>query len=68
MDSSDFPKKAKMWLSLLLIMAGISMYWAWGLLYGGWNLLSQEYLGVWAIVSVLIGSGVVGLLIVKYEE
>jgi len=68
MAIADFPRKAKMWFSLLLIIAGLAMYWSWGLLYGAWNPLAQDYLGVWAIVSVLVGSGVLGLLIIKYEE
>jgi hypothetical protein len=63
MEGSDFPKKAKMVISVLLIVAGFAMYWAWGLIYGSWNIFEKEFIGVYTIVVVLIVFGVLGLLL-----
>jgi hypothetical protein len=63
MEGSDFPKKAKMVISVLLIVAGFAMYWAWGLIYGSWNIFEKEFIGVYTIVVVLIIFGVLGLLL-----
>jgi hypothetical protein len=63
MEGSDFPKKAKMAISVLLIIAGFAMYWAWGLIYGSWNIFEKEFIGVYTIVVVLIIFGVLGLLL-----
>jgi hypothetical protein len=63
MEGSDFPKKAKMAISVLLIVAGFAMYWAWGLIYGSWNIFEKEFIGVYTIVVVLIIFGVLGLLL-----
>jgi hypothetical protein len=63
MEGSDFPNKAKMAISVLLIVAGFAMYWAWGLIYGSWNIFEKEFIGVYTIVVVLIVFGVLGLLL-----
>lgn len=63
MEGSDFPNKAKMAISVLLIVAGFVMYWAWGLIYGSWNIFEKEFIGVYTIVVVLIVFGVLGLLL-----
>jgi UPF0716 family protein affecting phage T7 exclusion len=68
MEGSDFPRKAKMVISILLIVAGFAMYWAWGLIYGSWNILEKEFIGVYSIVVVLIVFGVLGLLLSRKQE
>jgi len=63
MEGSDFPRKAKMAISVLLIVSGFAMYWAWALIYGSWNILDKEFIGVYTVVVVLIVFGVLGLLL-----
>lgn len=63
MDESAFPRRAKMAISVILIIAGFAMYWAWGLIYGSWNIFDREFIGVYAIVIVLIAFGILGLLL-----
>lgn len=62
-EGSDFPRKAKIAISIILIVAGIAMYWAWGLIYGSWNIFEKEFIGVYTVVVVLIVFGVLGLLL-----
>ncbi|MEM0448741.1 MAG: hypothetical protein QW520_02845 [Methanomassiliicoccales archaeon] len=64
MAENVFPKKAKLWLSLLLILGGFAMWWGWGLMYGTWNIFERESMGVYAIVVTLLGLGMLGLLLV----
>ncbi|MCJ7517249.1 MAG: hypothetical protein MUO18_04710 [Methanomassiliicoccales archaeon] len=68
MEGSDFPRKAKLAISVLLIIAGFAMYWAWGLIYGSWNILEKEFIGVYSIVVVLIVFGVLGLLLSRKQK
>jgi predicted Co/Zn/Cd cation transporter (cation efflux family) len=68
MEGSDFPRKAKLAISVLLIIAGFAMYWAWGLIYDSWNILEKEFIGVYSIVVVLIVFGVLGLLLSRKQK
>ena len=63
MADNLFPQKAKMGLSLLLIVGGILMYVGWGIAYGSWNMFDKNYIGVYAIVVVLLALGVLGTLL-----
>ena len=63
MADNLFPQKAKMGLSLLLIVGGILMYVGWGIAYGSWNMFDKNYIGVYAIVVVLLALGVLGILL-----
>jgi hypothetical protein len=68
MAENHFPQKVKMGLSLLLILAGILMYVGWGIAYGSWNMFSANYIGVYAIVIVLLVLGVLGFFLSKEES
>jgi len=68
MAESQFPRKAKMAISVVLIVAGFAMYWGWGIIYGSWNVFEKEYIGVYSIVVVLIGFGLLGLLLSLREQ
>lgn len=68
MEGSDFPRKAKLAISVLLIISGFAMYWAWGLIYGSWNILEKEFIGVYSIVVVLIVFGILGLLLSRKQK
>jgi hypothetical protein len=68
MAENLFPQKVKKGLSLLLILAGILMYVGWGIAYGSWNMFSPSYIGVYAIVIVLLALGVLGFLLSTEES
>ncbi len=61
--ATPFPRKAKVFLSLLLIVAAFAMYWGWGLIYGTWDIFARESMGVYAIVVTLLAFGILGLLL-----
>lgn len=68
MGGSEIGRKVKLSVSVLLIFLGFLMYYGWGLIYGSWNIFSREYIGVYAIVIVLVLSGLFGLLLTIKES
>ena len=62
-ESSETPRKILFAFSILLIMAGLIMYFVWGILYNSWNILLVENMGVYAVTIILICFGIVGALL-----
>lgn len=67
MESSEFFKNLKMFISIALIFLGFAMFYVWGLIYGSWNIFAREYIGVYSIVIVLVLSGIIGLILTVKE-
>ncbi|MFW5914358.1 MAG: hypothetical protein ACOCSO_01040 [Thermoplasmatota archaeon] len=67
MENSTFPRNAKLLISVALLVGAFAMYWAWGLMYGSWNMFAPEYIGVYSIVGTLFFFGIVGLLLTLRE-
>jgi uncharacterized ion transporter superfamily protein YfcC len=68
MEDPAFPAVVKKTLSVLLIVAGAFLYLIWGIVYGAWNPFSNDYIGIYAVMVVLIGIGAMGLVILRLEE
>jgi hypothetical protein len=49
----------------LLLLLGILFYFSWGVLYGTWNPLTKENIGVYAVTVVLVGFGLTGMLLYR---
>ena len=47
----------------LLLALGLSIYLAWGIMFGSWNLFDRANLGIYAVTVVLCGFGIVGILL-----
>jgi len=65
MAEVHFPRRIAFAFYLLLFLGGIIFYLSWGLAYGSWNLLAHEWVGVYAVVIMLVGFGLVGMLLYK---
>ncbi len=59
-ESAETLRKILFASSILLIMAGLIMYFVWGILYNSWNILLVENMGVYAVTIILICFGIVG--------
>ena len=68
MEGSNLARNVKLFVSIALIFLGFVMFYGWGLMYGSWNIFAKEYIGVYAIVIVLVLAGVVGLLLTARES
>jgi len=62
-ESAEMPRKILFAFSILLIMAGLIMYFVWGILYNSWNILLVENMGVYAVTIILICFGIVGVFL-----
>jgi hypothetical protein len=67
MAESNLPKRFTLILSLLLIVGAIAFWIAWGVGFEGWNIFSSEYMGVYAIVVVMLAFGLLGLALYKLK-
>jgi CHASE2 domain-containing sensor protein len=56
------------WFYVGLILVGISFYIGWGLFFQTWNLFDPEAAGVYAVLIVLVGFGIVGTLLYSMKE
>jgi hypothetical protein len=68
MAQPAFLQKLKLGISVLLIISGIAMYWGWGLMYGSWNFFDPVFVPVYGITIVLLLFGVLGILLVRYQN
>lgn len=68
MAEVDFPEKAQKGISILLIIGGVAMYLGWGIAYGSWNFFEPRYIGVYAIVVIMLLFGGLGLLLLKNKK
>lgn len=63
MAESVLGRRAKILISLLMLITGLAFYWGYALFYGEWNLLAPGNDGVYSVVVFFAGSGVLGLLL-----
>lgn len=68
MEENSFPKKFTLALSVLLIIGALVFYWAWGVLYNSWNIFDGSNMGVYSIVVIMLGFGVLGLLLTRAKN
>jgi hypothetical protein len=68
MAESNFPNKAIMALSILLIIGGVAVYVGWGIAYGSWNFLSRNYIPIYALVVPMVLFGILGILLTRNKE
>jgi len=62
-ESSEVTRKIWFIISVILIIAGVAYYWAWGIMFGTWNLFARESLGAYVITIVLLGFGILGTVL-----
>jgi len=50
---------------LFLVLLGVFFYFAWGLVYGTWDLTRADNMGVYALTILLVGFGITGFLLYR---
>lgn len=55
MPKPQTPRRMLMTFYVILLIVGLSLYWAWAYLYNAWT-----DIGLFSIVILLIGFGVIG--------
>lgn len=64
-EAAEFQRRALTVLSALLLIAGLSVYWAWGLLYDTWYPFNSGNIGIYTVYIPLIVFGILGLLLTR---
>ncbi len=64
-ETSAFPRRVAFWFYALLLVAGIAFYIIWGAVYDSWNIFVPQHSGAYAVLVVLVGFGIVGMLLYR---
>ncbi len=67
-EGSEVNRKLGLLISAILLIAGIGLYWVWGIMFGTWYPFTQGNIGVYSIYVALIGFGVVGILLFRKKS
>ena len=60
-------RKLAFWFYSFLLVLGIIIYFAWSIYFGTWNLFEAQNIGLYSVVIMLVGFGIVGMLL-YYKE
>jgi len=64
-EGSEWQRKVIVAFFAVLLVAGIAVYWIWGILYDTWYPFTQGNIGIYTIYVPLIAFGVIGLLLFR---
>jgi len=64
-EGSETGRKIALVISSLLLVAGIALYWAWGIMYDTWYPFNQGNIGIYSIYVPLIAFGIIGILLYR---
>ena len=64
-EGAEFQRKLILAFYGLLLIAGILIYWAWGLMYDTWYPFTRGNIGIYAIYIPLIAFGIIGILLYR---
>lgn len=64
-EGAEFQRKVILAFYSLLLIAGILIYWAWGLMYDTWYPFTRGNIGIYVIYIPLIAFGIIGILLYR---
>jgi hypothetical protein len=64
-EGAKFQRKTIRTFYALLFIAGVAIYWAWGVIYGIWNPFTRGDIAIYTVVVPLIAFGIIGLLLYR---
>ena len=67
-EDSEFQRKAAFAFFSLLLVAGILVYWGWGLIYGTWYPFDRGNIGIYTIYTPLIAFGIIGMILFRKKR
>ncbi len=65
MSSAELARKLKVIGSIIMMIIGLSFYYAYGVAYGNWNMLQTGNEGVYAIFIFFFGLGLLGFIMFR---
>ncbi len=67
-ELSEVSRKMALAISTILLIAGISLYWVWGVMFDTWYPFTRENIGIFSIYVPLIAFGVIGILMYRKKS
>ncbi len=64
-EGAEFQRQLAFSLSVVLLVAGLLLYWYWGLRYGTWSPFTRGNIGIYTIYTPLIAFGIIGILLYR---
>lgn len=64
-EGSEFQRKMVFGFYMLLFIAGMLVFWIWGLLYDTWYPFDRGNIGIYTVYVPLIAFGVIGMLLYR---
>ena len=64
-EGSVFQRKIIFGFYMLLFIAGVLVYWIWGLLYDTWYPFDRGNIGIYTVYVPLIAFGIIGMLLYR---
>ena len=62
-EGEGFQRKVVLAFYTILLLAGVALYWAWGIIYDTWSPFTRGNIGIYTIYILLICFGVFGILL-----
>lgn len=67
-EGAGYSRKAAFVFYALLLVAGIALYWIWGVLYGTWNPFTKDNISIYVVCAPLIAFGVIGMILYRDKK
>ena len=64
-EGPEVQRKITLAFYSLLLVAGVLIYWVWGLIYGTWYPFTRGNTGIYTIYIPLIAFGLIGILLYR---
>ncbi len=64
-EGSEASRKIGLALSIAILIAGIALYWGWGIAYDTWYPFTQGNIGIYSIYLPMIAFGIIGVLLFR---
>lgn len=62
-EADRFRRRLVLGFYALLLIAGLTIYWAWGIMYGTWYPFDRGNIGIYTIYAPLIAFGIIGIIL-----
>ena len=67
-EGAEFQRKAIFTFFSILLVAGILVYWGWGMIYGTWYRFDRGNIAAYTIYVPLISFGIIGMLLFRKKR
>jgi len=62
-EGAEVTRRLAFIFSMILLIAGVALYWVWGVMFGTWYPFTRGDIGIYTIYLPLIAFGIIGILL-----